>query len=73
MNFDEHFSHPLKTWRWAQKQIEQFEVAESAFFNENPGKEFSYFDFVRSQMVHGIEFAVRPTDELEEMALQGDR
>lgn len=68
MSVDEHFSHPLKTWRWAQKQINQFEVAERAFFKENPGKEFSYLEFMTTQWVHGIEFPVRPTDELEEMA-----
>lgn len=68
MDVDAHFLHPLKTCRWAKKQIGQFEASERAFFKDNPGKEFSYVEFVTTQWVHGVEFSVRPTDELEEQA-----
>lgn len=68
MDLDPHFSHPLKTCRWAEKQIDQFESTERIFFDENPGKEFAYVEFATTQWVHGIEFAVRPSENLEEQA-----
>lgn len=68
MDVDAHFSHPLKTCRWAEKQIDQFESTERIFLKENPGKEFSYVEFATTQWVHCIEFATRPSEELEEQA-----
>lgn len=68
MSVDAHFSHPLKTSRWAEKQINKFEGAERAFFETHPGREFSYVEFATKQWVHCIEFTDRPTEELEEQA-----
>ena len=68
MDVDAKFSHPLKTCRWAKKQIDKFEAAERRFFEKHPGQEFSYVEAPTALVVHGIEFNTRPTDALEEMA-----
>ena len=68
MTVEENFSHPLKTARWAKRQIDKFEAAERAFLKKHPGKEFSYVEFATTEVVHGVEFVIRPTDALEEMA-----
>lgn len=51
-----------------KKEIDKFERAERAFFQKNPGKEWTYLEFATGQMVHGIEFTARPTETMEKAA-----
>lgn len=68
MNVEDHFSHPQKTCRWAEKEVAKFERIERLFFEENPPEEWTYFEVISGQQVHGVEFKSRPPESLEQAA-----
>jgi len=65
MSVHDQFSAPKKTCRWAVEEIDSFEAAEKAFFDTNPSKEWEHLDYAKCQIVHGIRFTEKPSDELE--------
>lgn len=48
------FSGPKSLCRWAKGDIANFEAAEKAFFDENPGVDFQELDYRTNIMTFGI-------------------